>query len=171
MVKITNAVIIVAAVIPAFSAPIGEHRVLARREPKITSAQVNSFARGAKQITHSAKSDIECGAAVAPLFQRQKRDIEDLETRKFHITHSQARHAGGALASVAGFAKVLKGVGKVAGAFLRREDEDGDKYLREFDDAELEVREPKFSFGKVIKGVGKVTNVFIRGTPEIEELD
>ncbi|KAF9565873.1 hypothetical protein CPC08DRAFT_142447 [Agrocybe pediades] len=101
-----------------------------------------------------------------------EREFDDeLETRepKFRVSASTLKHAGHAVAGAAGFAgtvaalntqqqrdfddseldarhfslgKVFKTVGKVAGNFIR--EDEMDLAEREFDDAELETREPKF---------------------------
>jgi hypothetical protein len=164
---------------------------LEAREPRITGAQAKAFAKGAGEIAHHAQSGIEFGAAVAPLFpQKQRRSLEDLEARgKFHVSSSNLKMGGGAVAAAAGFAgtvalmntqqhrrdfdeldardpkfnfgKVLGKVAGVASNFIR-DDETGDIYVREYDDAELDARDPKFNFGKVLGKVAGVASNFIR---------
>jgi hypothetical protein len=130
---------------------------LEAREP-ITSAQVKTFAKGASQIAHHAQNGIEFGAAVAPLFpQKQRRSLEDLEERKFHVSSSTLKMGGGAAAAAAGFA------GTVALMNTQPHQRDFDEiYTRAYDDAELDARDPKFNFGKVFGKVAGVASNFIR---------
>lgn len=83
MVQITNAVLIATAIVPALAAPIMKgqtnrppprvfsassvrpREVLETREPRITSSQVNSIAKGASQIAHHLKNGIEFGVTWA----------------------------------------------------------------------------------------------------------
>ncbi|KAF4611236.1 hypothetical protein D9613_007076 [Agrocybe pediades] len=149
----------------------GREEEIEAREPRLTSAQVKSIAKGVGAVAKTAKSGIEFGAAVAPIFpHKQRRDVEDIEVRepKFRISPSTLKHAGHAVAGAAGFAgtvaalntqqqrefddeldarrfslgKVFKTAGKIASNFIR--EDEMDLAEREFDDAELETREPKF---------------------------
>jgi len=160
---------------------------LESREPRISGAQLRS-------VGHHVKSGIELAATVAPLLhQRSIQDDVELDARErgrhfngarpfvgrggFSITRGgvQAREveleldARDPFSFGKFFKGAVKGAGKVAGNFLKREDlEDGEIIAREFKDAELEeiaARDP-FSFGKFLKGAakdaGKVAGAFIK---------
>jgi len=195
--KVASGISLGATVAPLLSQRDLEVEEFDAREPRITSAQAKSWARTAGKIGSHAQSGIEFGAAVAPLLpHRQRRSIEDLETRKFHVSKSSLKAAGGVAAGAAGFAgtvalmnsqprdleeaeidardpkfrigSIFKTVGKVAGNFIR-DDETGDIYIRDYDDAELDARDPGLNpiFRHVSK---KVDTNFIR-VREDAELD
>lgn len=75
------------------------------REPRITSAQAKAIFKGIGTVAKTAKSGIEFGAAVAPIFpHKQRRDVEELNERAFKLSPSVIKTAGHALAGAAGFA-------------------------------------------------------------------
>ncbi|PPQ91892.1 hypothetical protein CVT25_000766, partial [Psilocybe cyanescens] len=173
MVQITNSLIVVAAVaVPAFAAPVLEARGKLR------------FPRIHRKV-----------GVAATNAQPQRREFNELDAREpWKVSSNAIKNGGKAIVGAAGFAgtvaainaqphqrefdeldarepifgAIFKGATKVAGKFLRREDEE-EFFAREFEDEdfwaraieeELEAREP--GFGSFIKGIGKTASKFIR---------
>jgi len=145
-------------------APLGFAR------PRISPAQLRAVGHGLAQAGHHAKGGIEFGAAVAPLIpsrnQNQPRSEEELVERDprggFRISRSGWRKAGGLAAGAAGFG------GAVAASKLQPQQ-------RDFEDSEIEAREPNLpGFIKRVKVLG---NSYVREdesdilTREYEDVD
>jgi len=108
------------------------------------------ISRGAlKHAGHAAAGAAGFAGTVAALNTQQRRDFDD----RSELNAREPFGLGG----------IVKGVGKVVKNFIRDE-EAGEVYIREFDDAEsLDAREPEpFGLGGIVKGVGKVVKNFIR---------
>jgi len=147
-----------------------QRRELETREPRITSAEVKSFVRGAAKVGGYAQNGIELGASVAPLLpHKNRRSLEDLETRTFRMpSHSSMRAIGGAVVGAAGFGGTIAALNTKPQQRRELEAREPEYFplqrktpARFTRQETLEVRDPNF-FSTIAKDVGKVAKLVIR---------